>query len=80
MAYEKPGPDYYITQQKAQIADTERQLAPHYVDDPLLRPTVTHVDARITDFTDVVVEYLERRLQSERAALARYEAWKKKKS
>ncbi len=76
MTYEKPGRDYYIAKAKAEIADVERQLAPHRTDDPLLRPTVTHVGTRLNDITDFIVEHLERRLRSAKATLARYEALK----
>jgi hypothetical protein len=76
MAYVPPGKEYYERKWKARIADLERQLLPHRADDLALRPTVTHVGARITDITCIVVEELERQLRSAKAFLARCEAWK----
>jgi hypothetical protein len=73
MIYDK---EYYERRTKARIVDLERQLLPHRVDDPSLRPTVTHVGARITDMTCIVVDELERQLRSAKAFLARCEAWK----
>ena len=43
MAYVPPGKEYYVSKTKARIAHLERQLLPHRMDDPALRPTVTHV-------------------------------------
>jgi|HubBroStandDraft_6_1064221.scaffolds.fasta_scaffold71363_2 hypothetical protein len=76
MAYVPPGKEYYVRKTKARIADLERQLLPHRADDLALRPTVIHVGTQIPDMTCIVVDHLERQLRSQKAALARYEAWK----